>query len=83
MFVIMQNIMKCPVFRFIAMSTAVKFKIYQTMVNPAVVFGGETWAVAEMDMNRLGTREREILRRIHGPVVVLGMWRIRTDQELK
>jgi len=34
------------------------------MVRPAVVFGGGKWAVAEMDMNRLGKWKRNILRRI-------------------
>ena len=47
------------------------------------MFGSETWVVIEMDMNRLGTGEREILRRVHGPGVQQGMWRIRTDQELR
>jgi len=45
-------------------------------VKPVAVFGSKTWAVAEMDMNRLGTREREILRIVHGPGVEQGMWRI-------
>jgi hypothetical protein len=46
------------------------------------VFGGETWAMAEMDMTRLCTWKRKILRRIYGPVVEQGLWRIRTDQEM-
>jgi len=49
------------------------------MVKPAVVFGSATWAVGEMDMKRLGTGDREILRRVHGPVVERGKWRKRTD----
>jgi hypothetical protein len=53
------------------------------MVIPAAVFGYETWSVPERDMKRLGTWEREILRRIHGPVVEQGLWRISTDQELR
>jgi hypothetical protein len=51
-------------------------------VKPVAVFGSEIWAVTEMEMKRLGSRERKILR-IYGPVVQQGMWRIRTDQELK
>jgi hypothetical protein len=31
----------------------------------------------------LGTGERKILSRIHGPVVEQGIWRIRTDRELR
>ena len=45
--------------------------------------GTEIWAVAEMDMNRLGTWDKKILRRQHGPAVTQGIWRIRTDQELR
>jgi hypothetical protein len=33
-------------------------------------------------MKRLNTSERKILRRIDGPVVEQGIWRIKTDQEL-
>ena len=46
------------------------------MVKPLVVFGSETGAMAEMDM-----WERMILRKINGPVVEQGIWRIWTNQE--
>jgi hypothetical protein len=46
------------------------------MVKSAAMFGGETWAVAEMDVTRLGSWEMQILRMIHGPVLAQGMWRI-------
>ena len=36
-----------------------------------------------MDLKRLGIWERKILRRVHGPVVEQGMWKIRTNQELR
>jgi len=41
------------------------------------------WALAEMDMNRLGTWNRKILRRLIGPTVEQGIWRRRTDQEFR
>ena len=63
------------------MNKAVEIIIYKIMVNPVAVFGSETWVEAEMDMNRLVKGEREISRRVHGPGVEQGMWRIRTDQE--
>jgi len=69
------------IFRPTAMNKAVKIKIHNTMVKPAVVFGSETRAMTEMDMKRLGTWERKISR-IHGPVVEQGIWRI-SDQELR
>jgi hypothetical protein len=46
-------------------SKVVKIKINKLVVKPAVVNGSETWAMTEMDKKRLGTWEREILRRIH------------------
>ena len=70
------------IFRSRAMSKVVKIKIYKTKVKPVAVYGSETWALTEMDMKRLGTGERNILR-IHGPVVEKGIWRIRTNQELR
>jgi hypothetical protein len=36
-----------------------------------------------MVMNSLGTWDSKILRRIHVPAVEQGIWRIRTDQELR
>jgi hypothetical protein len=39
--------------------------------------------VTEIDMKGLGSRERKILRRIYGLVAEQGLWRIRTNQELK
>ena len=36
-----------------------------------------------MDVKRLNTWEIKILRRIYGPEVEQGMWRERTNQELR
>ena len=66
-----------------AMSKAVKIKIYKTMVQPVVVFGSETRAMAEMDMTKLVMWDRIILRGIYGPVVEQGIWRIWTNLELR
>ena len=45
------------------------------MVKPVAVYVSETWTLTEMDMNRLGTRHRKVLRRIYGPVEEQGIWR--------
>jgi hypothetical protein len=71
------------VFRSRAISKAVEIRMYKAMVKPAVVFGSETWAVSEMDTKRLGTWDRKILRRVHGPVVEQGLWSTRNNQELR
>ena len=47
------------------------------------MYGNETWAMTEMGIKRLGTWERQILRRIFGPVAEQGMWRIRINEELR
>jgi len=51
-------------------------------VKPVVLYGSKTWDMTEMDMKRLGTWERKILR-IYGPAEEQGIWRIRTNQELR
>jgi hypothetical protein len=61
------------------MSKAVTSKIHK----PAAVCGSETWAMIGLDMTRLGTWERKILRTIHGLVGEQGIWRIRSNQELR
>ena len=38
--------------------------------------------MTEIDMKRLNTWDRKILRRIHGPVVEQGIQRIRSNQKL-
>jgi len=47
------------------------------MVKPVAVYWSETQAMSEMDIKRLGTQKRDILRRIHGPVVEQGISRIK------
>ena len=42
------------------------------MVKPTAKFGNEMWAVTKLDVTRLGTGEREILR-ICGSAVEQGM----------
>jgi hypothetical protein len=65
------------------MSKAVKIKIYKMMGKPVVVYESQTRLKTEMDVKRLNTWDREILRRIYGPVVEKRMWRIRTNPELR
>jgi hypothetical protein len=64
-------------------SPAVSIRFYKTLMKLAVVYESETWATPEIHMKRLGsTWERKVLRKIHGPEVEQGMWRIRTFQKL-
>lgn len=53
------------------------------MVKPVVAHKSETQLKDEMDKKRLNTWEREIFRKIYGPVAEQGIWRIRNNQELR
>jgi hypothetical protein len=44
------------------MSKAVKIKIYEMMVHAVVVYESEIWPKTDMDMKRLNSWERKILR---------------------
>jgi len=64
------------------MNKAVTITTYNTTEKTAVLYGSETWAMAEMDMKSLSTFERNILRLVYGPVVEQRIRRKRTNQEL-
>ena len=52
-------------------------------MKPIVVYGSQMWPMSEMNMKKLNTWEKTIQRRICGPMVDQGIWRIRTNQELR
>ena len=52
-------------------------------MKPVVVLGSETGVMNEMHINRLSTWDRKIVSRTRGPVAEQGIWRIRTNQELR
>jgi hypothetical protein len=54
--------------------------LYKTLISPVLTYGAETWALTKQDEHRLSIFERKILRRIYGPVMDRGRWRIRTNQ---
>ena len=47
------------------------------------MYGRETWLVTEVDLKRLNTWEREILKEVYGPVAEQGMCVTRTNQEMR
>jgi hypothetical protein len=47
------------------------------------VYGCETWRVIGMDIKRVNTWRRRILRRIYGSVVEQGILIVRNNQELR
>ena len=52
------------------------------MVKPVAVNKSETCPMTETDMKELAIWERRILR-IYRPVVEQGIWRDRTEQEMR
>jgi hypothetical protein len=60
-----------------------KLKMYWTSVRPVVMYACETWVLKESIKQKLLVFEREILRRISGPIKETdGTWRIKTNDEL-
>ena len=57
-------------------------KIYKTMIRPVVTYWSETWTVTAKDENNLRIFERQILRKIFGPVNIDSVWRIRNNTEI-
>ena len=73
----LQNHMKSRI-----ISKNIKTLLYTTLIRPVLTCGAETWVLSKQDEHRLRIFERKILRRIYGPVIDGGRWRIRTNQEL-
>jgi hypothetical protein len=53
------------------------------VIKPAVLYGCETWAMAEQLKSSLKTRERKILRKICDPTNNQNGCRIRISDELE
>ena len=56
-----------------------KMKIYKTMIRPVVTHSSETWTLTAKDENIF---ERQMLRKIFGPVNIDNIWRIRNNMEI-
>jgi hypothetical protein len=57
-------------------------KIYKTMIRPVVTYSSETWTLTAKYENNLRIFERQILRKICGPVNIDIIWRIRNNMEI-
>ncbi|KAJ4450085.1 hypothetical protein ANN_01492 [Periplaneta americana] len=60
-----------------------KIQIYETLIGPVLIYGAETWTLIKPDQDSLRKFERKIMRRIYGPVLDNGMWRIRYNEQIK
>lgn len=60
-----------------------KTQIYKTLIPPVVTYGAETWTLTSKDERTLRIFERKILRKIYGPIIEKGEYRIRYNEEVK
>jgi hypothetical protein len=51
-------------------------KIHKTIIRPVVTYSSETWDLTAKDGNNLRIFERQIQRKILGPVNIDNIWRI-------
>jgi N-acetylmuramoyl-L-alanine amidase len=58
-----------------------KVMLYKTLIRTVLTYGSETWTLSKKSENALSTLERKILRRIYGPVLDNGQWRITYNKE--
>ena len=42
--------------------------MYKTLIKPVLMYGAESWVLSKADELRLGVFERNIIRRIYGPI---------------
>jgi hypothetical protein len=63
-------------------SKVVNLQLYWSVIIPVVTYGCETWTLEETITNRLMVFDRNVLRKIFGPINENGIWRIKTNQEL-
>jgi hypothetical protein len=56
--------------------------IHGTVLRSIIICGLEEWTPSKSDESTLAIWEGKILRKILGPVKEIGVWRIRTNQEL-
>ena len=54
----------------------------KTMIRPVVTYSSETWTLTAKDENNLRIFERQILRKIFGPVNIDSIWKIRNNTEI-
>jgi hypothetical protein len=59
-----------------------KLQIYKTLIRLVVTYGAETRVLTAAEENALRRFERKVLRKIYGPVLDKGVWRIRYNNEL-
>lgn len=71
-----------PILKSRSVHRKTKIRIYKTIVRTVVAYGSESWTILSRTAEMLDCFERKILRKIFGPVMDGGAWRIRYNHEL-
>jgi hypothetical protein len=58
-----------------------KMKIHKMMIRPVITYSSETWTLTTEDENNLHIFERQLLRKISGPVNIDNIWRIQNNMK--
>ncbi|KAK9496498.1 hypothetical protein O3M35_013213 [Rhynocoris fuscipes] len=69
-------------FRSSLLSRTTKKRLYKTLIGPVVTYAAETWTLNATTINTLNVFERKVLRRIYGPTMESGVWRMRSNKEI-
>jgi hypothetical protein len=59
-----------------------KMRMYKTMIRPVLTYSSETWTLTAEDINNLRIFERQILRKIFGPLNIDNIWKVRNKMEI-
>jgi hypothetical protein len=59
-----------------------KGKLCSTMPKPVLTYGSESWILTNGDEQKLRTFERNVLRKIYGPIRDEELWRIKYSHQL-
>jgi hypothetical protein len=55
-----------PILKKRSISLSIKIHLYKTVIRPTVIYGAQTWSLANKTENMLMTWERKILRKYMG-----------------
>jgi hypothetical protein len=58
-------------------------KVYMSLIRPIVTYAREIWALSIWVTNNLLVFERQILRKIFGPIQCEERWRVQSNKELQ
>lgn len=74
----LKTLLKCRL-----LSRKTKSKLYKTIIQPIVLYGSETWTLTKNQEKKIIIFENKVLRTIYGPINENGVWRVRTNKELR